>query len=97
MRGMLIVDLDAHYEEIEKQLGDLKSETPKVLRSALSNTARRVRKRVVKEASSRYEYPYKPEKDPDVWKPSNAGAVKLKAKTKHDAFIISHPICFLAS
>ena len=78
--SMLLVDLDAYYEEIEKTLGDLKSETPKVLRSALSNTARRVRKRVVKEAGSRYAY-----QDNEAWKASNAGAIKLKAKTKGDA------------
>lgn len=78
--SMLIVDLDAYYEEVEKTLGDLKSETPKVIRSALSNTARRVRKRVVKEADSRYAY-----QDNGAWKASNAGAIKLKAKTRGDA------------
>ena len=78
--SMLIVDLDAHYEEIEKKLGDLKSETPKVMRSALSNTARRVRKRVVKEAASRYAY-----QDTGAWKASNSGAIKLKAKIRGDA------------
>ena len=31
--SMLIVDLDTYYEEIEKTLGDLKDETPKVLSS----------------------------------------------------------------
>ena len=78
--SMLIVDLDTYYEDIEKALGDLKDETPKVLRSALSNTARRVRKQVVKEASKRYAY-----QDAGAWKASNAGAIKLKAKTKGDA------------
>jgi len=78
--SMLIVDLNAYYEEIEKTLGDLKDETPKVLRSALSNTARRVRKQVVKEAAKRYDY-----QDAGAWKASNAGAIKLKAKTKGDA------------
>ena len=78
--SMMIVDLDAYYEEIEKTLGDLKDETPKVLRSALSNTARRVRKQVVKEAGKRYDY-----QDASAWKASNAGAIKLKAKTKGDA------------
>lgn len=79
--SMLIVDLNSYYDEIEKTLGDLKSETPKVLRSALSNTSRRVRKQVVKEAGSRYAY-----QDDGAWKASNAGAIKLKAKTKRDAF-----------
>ena len=79
--SMLIVDLNTYYEEIERTLGDLKEETPKVLRSALSNTSRRVRKRVVKEAESRYAY-----QNTDEWKASNAGAIKLKAKTKRDAF-----------
>ena len=79
--SMLIVDLDAYYEEIERTLGDLKDETPKVLRSALSNTARRVRRQVVKEAANRYDY-----QDDGVWKATNAGAVKLKAKTRGDAF-----------
>ena len=78
--SMLIVDLDTYYEDIEKALGDLKEETPKVLRSALSNTARRVRKQVVKEAGKRYDY-----QDAGAWKASNAGAIKLKAKTKGDA------------
>ena len=79
--SMLIVDLDTHYEEIERALGDLKDETPKVLRSALSNTARRVRRQVVKEAAKRYDY-----QDDGVWKASNAGAIMLKAKAKGDAF-----------
>ena len=79
--SMLIVDLNTYYEEIERTLGDLHEETPKVLRSALSNTSRRVRKRVVKEAESRYAY-----QNTDEWKASNAGAIKLKAKTKRDAF-----------
>ena len=79
--SMLIIDLDTYYEDIEKALGDLKDETPKVLRSALSNTARRVRRQVVKEAAKRYDY-----QDDGVWKASNAGAIKLKAKTKGDAF-----------
>lgn len=79
--SILIVDLDAFTEEVEKALGDLKTETPKVLRSALSNTSRRVRKQVVKEAAKRYEY-----QDDGAWKASNAGAIKLKAKTKRDAF-----------
>ena len=78
--SMLIVDLDTYYEDIEKALGDLKDDTPKVLRSALSNTARRVRKQVVKEAGKRYDY-----QDTGAWKSSNAGAIKLKAKTKGDA------------
>lgn len=79
--SVLIVDLDAFTEEIDKALGDLKTETPKVLRSALSNTARRVRKQVVKEAKARYAY-----QDDEAWKSSNSGAIKLKAKTKRDAF-----------
>lgn len=79
--SILIVDLDTFTEEVEKALGDLKTETPKVLRSALSNTSRRVRKQVVKEAAKRYEY-----QDDGAWKASNAGAIKLKAKTKRDAF-----------
>lgn len=79
--SMLIVDLDAFTEEIDKALGDLKTETPKVLRTALSNTARRVRKQVVKEAKQRYAY-----QDDGAWKASNAGAIKLKAKLKRDAF-----------
>ena len=78
--SMLIVDLDTYYEDIEKALGDLKDETPKVLRSALSNTARRVRKQVVNEAGKRYDY-----QDAGAWKASNAGAINLKAKTKGDA------------
>lgn len=79
--SMLIVDLDAFTEEVEKALGDLREETPKVLRSALSTTARRVRKQVVAEAKSRYAY-----QDDGAWANSNKGALKLKAKTKRDAF-----------
>lgn len=79
--SVLIVDLDTFTEEIDKALGDLKTETPKVLRSALSNTARRVRKQVVKEAEKRYAY-----QNDAAWKASNAGAIKLKAKSKRDAF-----------
>jgi len=79
--SMLIVDLDAFTEEVEKALGDLKDETPKVLRSALSTTARKVRKQVVAEAKSRYAY-----QDSGEWANSNKGAIKLKAKTKRDAF-----------
>ena len=78
--SMLLVDLNTYYEDIEKALGDLKDETPKVLRSALSNTARRVRKQVVKEAGKRYDY-----QDAGAWKASNAGAIKLKVKTKGDS------------
>lgn len=79
--SVLIVDLDTFTEEVDRALGELKTETPKVLRSALSNTARRVRKKVVKEAEKRYAY-----QDDGAWKASNAGALKLKAKTKRDAF-----------
>lgn len=79
--SVLIVDLDTFTEEVDRALGELKTETPKVLRSALSNTARRVRKKVVKEAEKRYAY-----QDDVAWKASNAGALKLKAKTKRDAF-----------
>lgn len=79
--SMLIVDLDAYTAEIENALGDLKDETPKVLRSALSTTARRVRKKVVKEAKERYAY-----QDDGAWANSNKGAIKLKAKSKRDAF-----------
>ena len=79
--SMLIVDLDAFTEEVENMLGDLKDETPKVLRSALSTTARKVRKQVVDEAKSRYAY-----QDSGAWANSNKGAIKLKAKTKRDAF-----------
>ena len=79
--SMLLIDLNHEYEEIEKALGDLKAETPKVLRTALSNTSRRVRKQVVGDASSRYAY-----QDDSAWKPNNKGALKLKAGTKRDAF-----------
>ena len=80
--SMLLVDLDHYYEEIAETLGnDLKKEVPKVLRSALSNTSRRVRKKVVEEAASRYAY-----QEQDAWKASNSGAIKLKIGTKRDAF-----------
>lgn len=80
--SMLLVDLNQHYEEIAETLGDaLQQEVPKVLRSALSTTARRVRKQVVEEAASRYVY-----QDQDVWKATNSGAIKLKAGTKRDKF-----------
>ena len=79
--SMLIVDLDAYTEQIDNALGDLSTETPKVLRSALSTTARRVRKQVVKEAKERYAY-----QDSQTWANSNKGAIKLKAKSKRDAF-----------
>ena len=79
--SMLVVDLDAYTEQIDNALGDLSTETPKVLRSALSTTARRVRKKVVKEAKERYAY-----QDESVWANSNKGAIKLKAKAKRDAF-----------
>lgn len=79
--SMLIVDLDAFTEEVDKLLGDLKDETPKVLRAALSTTARKVRKTVVSEAASRYAY-----QDSGAWANSNKGALKLKAKSKRDDF-----------
>lgn len=79
--SMLIVDLDAFTEEVENMLGDLKDETPKVLRSALSTAARKVRKQVIDEAKTRYAY-----QDGGVWANSNKGAIKLKAKTKRDDF-----------
>lgn len=79
--SMIVVDLDAFTEEIDKALGDLKTETPKVLRAALSATARNVRKTVVKEAKKRYEY-----QDTEAWKASNKGAIQVKAKTRNDAF-----------
>lgn len=80
--SMLLVDLDHYYEEIAETLGnDLKKEVPKVLRSALSNTSRRVRKKVLKEADSRYVY-----QEQDAWKATNSGALKLKAGTKGDRF-----------
>lgn len=80
--SMLLVDLNQHYEEIAETLGDaLQHEVPKVLRSALSNTARRVRKQVVEEAASRYAY-----QEQDAWKATNSGAIKLKTGTKRDAF-----------
>ena len=79
--SMLIVDLDAFAAEVEKALGDLREETPKVLRSALSTTARKVRKKVVQDASKRYAY-----QDDGAWKASNKGAIQVKAKTRRDAF-----------
>lgn len=80
--SMLILDLDHHYEEVAEALGDdLQKEVPKVLRSALSAAARRVRKRVVEEAASRYAY-----QEQDTWKATNSGAIKLKAGTKRDKF-----------
>lgn len=80
--SMLLVDLNQHYEEIAETLGDaLQQEVPKVLRSALSNTARRVRKQVVEEAASRYAY-----QEQDAWKATNSGAIKLKTGTKRDKF-----------
>lgn len=79
--SMLIVDLDAYTEQIDNALEDLSTETPKVLRSALSATARRVRKQVVKEAKERYAY-----QDDGAWANSNKGALKVKAKSRRDAF-----------
>lgn len=79
--SMVIVDLDQFTDGIEKALGELKNETPTVLRSALSNTARNVRRIVLKEAEKRYEY-----QDSSAWKASNSGALKLKAKTRRDQF-----------
>ncbi len=79
--SMLLIDLNSYYEEVAETLGELKGETEKVLRSALSNTSRRVRKQVTKEAASRYAY-----QDDSVWKATNAGALKLKAGTRQDRF-----------
>lgn len=80
--SMLLVDLNQYYEEVAETLGDaLQKEVPKVLRSALSNTSRRVRKQVVKEAASRYAY-----QEQDAWKATNSGAIKLKAGTRGDRF-----------
>jgi len=79
--SMLIVDLNSYYEEVAETLGELRGETEKVLRSALSNTSRRVRKQVTKEAASRYAY-----QDDSAWKATNAGALKLKAGTRQDRF-----------
>ena len=62
--SMLLVDLNHYYEEVAETLGDdLQKEVPKVLRSALSNTSRRVRKQVGKEAESRYAY-----QEQEAWK-----------------------------
>lgn len=80
--SMLLVDLNQYYEEVAETLGEaLQQEVPKVLRSALSNTSRRVRKQVVKEAASRYAY-----QEEDAWEATNSGAIKLKAGTKRDKF-----------
>jgi len=79
--SMMIVDYDKYIEQINEALGDLKIETPKVLRSALSATARLVRKDVVKEADKRYEY-----QDDGAWKNSNKGGLKLKAGSRSDRF-----------
>lgn len=79
--SMIIVDLDVHIQSIEQKLGELKDETPKVLQSGLSNTARRVRKKVLAQAAERYVF-----QDKSVWKATNSGAIKVKSKTKRDKF-----------
>lgn len=79
--SLVFVDLDRHIEDIAEKLGDLHDQTPKVLRSALSNTSRRVRKKVLKEAQARYAY-----QDDGAWKATNKGALHLKAGTKGDKF-----------
>lgn len=79
--SLVFVDLDRHIEDIAEKLGDLHDQTPKVLRSALSNTSRRIRKQVLKEAQARYAY-----QDDSAWKATNKGALHLKAGTKGDKF-----------
>lgn len=76
--SMLIVDLDVYTEELEKTLGELHEETPKILQRALTATARAVRKEVNKTGKEKYAY--------QKFKNSNSGALKVKNGMRQDRF-----------